>query len=72
MTNTILLKQAISSSGLRIGFIAGKLGITRQTLSKKVNGISEFYGTEIQTLSELLDLSLSDRDRIFFAQSVGN
>ena len=36
MTDTLLLREKIESSGLRIGFIANKLGIERTTLWKKL------------------------------------
>ena len=70
MTNTILLKKAIEESGLRIYFVAKKLGITYPTLRKKVNGEREFLASEILILTELLHLSPVDRDRIFFASGV--
>ena len=67
MTNTELLRQKIHDSGYRINFIAAKVGITYQCLLNKINNKTEFTATEIKDLSDLLDISLEERERIFFA-----
>lgn len=67
MTNTNLLRQKIEESGLKLQFIADKLGISRATLTAKINGTSEFNQTEIQTLCDLLNIkSLKEKNSIFF------
>ena len=66
MTDTVKLLEAIQNKGLKRGYIAEKLGIDRSTLWKKVTNQSEFLASEITALSELLGLSKSDRDKIFF------
>ena len=71
MTDTLLLKEKIESSGLRIGFIADKLGIERTTLWKKVNNERSFNQNEIMQMCELLRIdSLEEKERIFFATDV--
>lgn len=71
MTDTLLLKEMIESSGLRIGFIADKLGIERTTLWKKVNNERSFKQNEIMQMCELLRIdSLEEKERIFFATDV--
>lgn len=71
MTDTLLLKEKIKSSGLRIGFIADKLGIERTTLWKKVNNERSFKQNEIMQMCELLRIdSLEEKERIFFATDV--
>ena len=71
MTDTLLLKENIESSGLRIGFIADKLGIERTTLWKKVNNERSFKQNEIMQMCELLRIdSLEEKERIFFATDV--
>lgn len=67
MTNTEALREAIKRSGYRIYYIAENLGLTYTGLQKKVNGEREFKATEISKLSEMLKLSVAERDRIFFA-----
>ena len=63
--NTKLLQQKIKDSGLKIGFIAEKLGRSRQALSDKIQGKTEFLPSEIRILCELLHLSDDDRRLIF-------
>lgn len=71
MTDTLLLREKIESSGLRIGFIANKLGIERTTLWKKVNNERSFKQKEIMQMCELLRIdSLEEKERIFFATDV--
>lgn len=68
MTNTRLLREAIKNSGLKIGYIISKeqLNLSYQGFENKVNGDSEFTASEIMKISELLELSVEDRDYIFF------
>lgn len=63
--NTKLLQQKIKGSGLKMGFIAEKLGRSRQALSDKIQGKTEFLPSEIRILCELLHLSDDDRRLIF-------
>ena len=69
MTNTNLLKQAIEETGLKIGFIASTVGISRQSLWNKVNNQSMFNQYEIDKLCEILNItSLKQKEAIFFAK----
>ena len=70
MTNTLLLDEKINESGLKLRFIATKIGITYQAFLNKRNNESEFKAPEIQILCELLGLSLQDKEDIFFAPNV--
>lgn len=70
MTNTQLLRNRIEESGYKISYIAAKLGITYQGLSKKINNETEFKASEIKILYNLLSLDDADREAIFFAQDV--
>lgn len=63
--NTKLLQQKIKDSGLKMGFIAEKLGRSRQALSDKIQGKTEFLPSEIRILCELLHLSDDDRRLVF-------
>ena len=63
--NTKLLQQKIKDSGLKMGIIAEKLGRSRQALSDKIQGKTEFLASEIRILCELLHLSDDDRRLIF-------
>lgn len=69
MTNTSLLKERLKASGLKLEFIAKKIGITRQSLSDKVNGKTQFNQYQINELCELLGITdLKEKDAIFFAK----
>lgn len=69
MTNTDLLKDAIAKSGLKMGFIASFVGVSRQVLWKKINNISPFNQYEIDKMCEVLNItSLKRKEAIFFAR----
>ena len=68
MTNTELLREAITRSGLKLQFIADTLGISRFALNNKIENKSQFKSGEIKTLCNLLGMeSLSEKELIFFA-----
>ncbi len=69
MTNTELLKMTIDESGLKVGFIASFVGISRQLLWKKVNNLTPFNQYEIDKMCEVLKItSLKQKEAIFFAK----
>lgn len=68
MVNTELLNEKIRQSGLKIGFIAQELGITRQGLYYKITNERAFKPDEIKILCNLLNInSKSERADIFLA-----
>lgn len=70
MTDTELLRKKIDDSGMTIVAISKKTGIKRETLYNKLSGKSEFTASEMVALSNVLQLGMEDRDRIFFAALV--
>jgi len=71
MTDTKLLREIISESGLKITYIAEKVGITRQQFTKKVNNQVAFNQYEIEALCNVLGIkALRDKEAIFFAKNV--
>ena len=60
-----LLEEYIVNSGLRIGFIAKKLGITHQAFNLKRRGIIAFKAAEVYVLCDLLHITDEDREKIF-------
>lgn len=67
MTNVYLLKKRIDASGLKIGYIANQLGISRQLLWKKINNITPFNQYEIYKLCTILKIeTLEEKESIFF------
>ena len=67
MTDIELLKEKIKDSGMKITSIAEKTGILRETLYNRLNGKGEFTASEIISLSDILRLSKTDRDKIFLS-----
>lgn len=69
--NNQLLNDRIEESKLSKNTIAEALGLSRQGLYNKLNGVREFKGSEIKKLIQLLELSDDDQRCIFFADDVG-
>lgn len=70
MTNTELLVKKINESGLKVSFIAEKLGLTYQGFMNKVNNKTEFKATEVAALQQLLHLTNEEVQEIFFSADV--
>ena len=62
------LKAAIDESGMTMVAISAKTGILRETLYNKLAGKSEFTVSEIEGLSDALNLTTGQRNSIFFCQ----
>ena len=70
MVNTQLLDEKIEKSGLKIGFIVDKLGISWNGFNKKRAGKTPFRAAEIYVIGDLLSLNDAEKDEIFFADKV--
>ena len=68
MTNTALLEKYIEKSGYKKSFIAKQLGLTAYGFTLKVNNKSEFKGSEMTILCNLLKINARDKEAIFFAK----
>lgn len=69
MTNTELLREMISKSGLKLEYLAARCGITRQSLSNKISNRNLFTAKEIDVLCEELKIDdLVEKERLFFAK----
>jgi predicted transcriptional regulator len=67
MVDVELLDQIISASGLKKSYIAERLGITRPTLYKILDGTNYITNRQIDVLCEILNITrLSDKEKIFF------
>ena len=69
MTNTTLLEAAIARSGLKKGYIAERLGVSRAGLTNLINNRAEFKASQMVILAELLGLTPEEKNAIFFAKS---
>lgn len=70
MVNTQHLVKKIEDSGLKTGFIVGKLGISRQAFDFKKRNLRKFRTAEIYVLCDLLNIQDEERKEIFFADEV--
>lgn len=69
MTDTKMLRELIESKGIKYGFIAEKLGISHQSLIRKMKNNTQFKACEIKDLCDLLNINdLKTKDLIFFTQ----
>ena len=66
MTDTALLTQIIENSGLKKGFIAEALGITRASLNNLLTGKTEARVSQMRILRTLLSLSDDQFNAVFF------
>lgn len=65
-----LLNKTIEDSGIKLGALCEKMGLTYQGLKYKLDGERPFKVSEANSLSDALHLSTEQRERIFFTQSV--
>lgn len=70
MTNTSMLRSKVRALGLKYDFLARCLNLTPYGLARKIDNKSEFRASEIQVLSGLLQLSVNEKEQIFFANEV--
>lgn len=67
MTNTALLEAIIADRGLKKNYIAKVIGITPETLIRKIKNVSEFKASEIDKLCQLLAIDdHKEREAVFF------
>lgn len=59
------LKEKLSNSGLKTGYVVDKLGISRQGFYKKLNGETPFKVPEVFVLCTLLSISDDESINIF-------
>ena len=60
------LKNEIKIKGLKYNYLAEQLNISRTSLYKKLNGITEFTVSEANKLSEILEIPLGSRKNFFY------
>lgn len=70
MTDTLEIKKIIRMKGFTLETLSKKIGISRTSLSYKINNIVEFNAQEIKHIQKILELSNEQRDHIFFAEAV--
>lgn len=71
MVNVNEFKAALVRKGLTAGDLAEMIGISRQSLSYRMNNIVEFRISEVEKVSQILGLTLEEKNLIFFENQVG-
>lgn len=67
MVDTELLEQKIIESGKKIGYLAKKLGISRQYFRMKCKNKADFTNRETDILCDELSITtLTEKEKIFF------
>ena len=70
MIDAQLLDDKIESSGLKIGYIVDKIGISRQAFDKKRKGLISFRISEIYVICDLLNITDDEeKAKIFYPKS---
>ena len=67
MTDKNLLHYFVKRAGYKNKDIAEAIGITQAGYTLKISNKSDFRQREIKTISELIGLTVEERDRVFFA-----
>lgn len=71
MVDTELLEKRIAASGKKIGYLAKKIGVSRQYFNMKRNNKADFTNRETDILCrELGIIKLIDKEQIFFVKDV--
>jgi len=71
MVNVQKFNEAIATRGIRKDYLASLLGISRQSLSSKINNKTEFKAQEAKLLKDRMCLSDTEFVEIFFASECG-
>lgn len=67
MVDTKLIESLIESRGVKKSFLANQMGISIQTLRRKLTGQVDVTSREIECLCRELGVtSLGDKEKIFF------
>lgn len=67
MVDTELLEKKIIESGKKIGYLADKLGISRQYFRMKCKNKADFTNRETDILCDELSITtLTEKEKIFF------
>ena len=70
MTNTKLLEEKIRQSGLKKGYLADRLGVSRTTFHTLLRNQSNFKVSQIKTLCDILGITDDETLKaIFFADN---
>lgn len=70
MTNIKLLEERIQKSGLKKGYLAKQIGVSRGTFSALITNKKEFKTSQVETLCKILNIKDNESIKaIFFASN---
>ena len=73
MVDTQLLDERISASGKKKSYLADQMGITVQTLRRKLKNEFSFTTDEVADLCDALGITdMAEMQRLFFKRNVEN
>lgn len=70
MTDSLYLKSMLVRRGITLEDVSEQIGVSKTSLSYKINNKRQFTATEIAKLSSILQLTTEERDKIFFRINV--
>lgn len=70
MTDTKKLKAILILKGLTLSDLSKAIGISKQSLSMKINNVRDFKAKEIKAISDYLELDSEQTNGIFFKHDV--
>ena len=70
MFNKARFRAALMLKGMTMEQLAAALSINPSTLSRKINGITDFTHSEMKSLRHILSLTAEQFEGIFFAEDI--
>lgn len=70
LTNSAKLRGKIAEKGFNISSLSRALHMSRACLRNKINGLTEFKGSEIKAICSVLDISIAEMSIYFFTSDV--
>ena len=67
MTDTKALRDIIKERGIKYKRLAEELSLSPYGLQKKIENDTEFKISEVSRLAKMLNMSVDEREQIFFA-----
>ena len=64
--------HAVERKGITLKTISEKINVNPSTLYRKMNGFSDFTRSEVQAISDILELDAQEIIDIFFARGLRN
>lgn len=68
MTNKKLFQIALLKRDYTFDKLAKEINLSRQSVSYKVNNLRKFTDSEIESIDKVLNLTVEEKENIFFAK----